>query len=574
MKSIAFNLLVGVLLGAASACTSLRSKNASASICAPATCEVLQESQLNQQHQLGFRQGETYGFAQGYKAGKVAGQKKGFAQGLYKGKLDGQVMAYQYLHQFANPPKFMKGSIEHQNFAQIMERVIQGQFQEKGQLEAIQSPRFQYLLRQRYQQGLNDCFEQTYRANLKLGQHIRPRYNLTDKPYINYEYVVEALQALRGNYAYADPATFSKVLYHVHQEILAYIARLLEENEDLIDDKIGHRLQRAEVFQEYQRLHEALATQYYRQYRQRCQALNVHYQKSFYDHSLYFSVEVFVAIVNAGLCSLVDTILTYVKSNTQYAAVAGFEVLGNICEFITAQVVGKLADKLQKRALVHDFKRNEKYLVRSIAQSLRPIIVSHRTYRKTIPAEGIYCETKKDSSYELKASVALEIKAIASVGIDLSQIHLIVSEADQSITVRIPSTARVLEIVDQSYSLGTGTIENAYVTKVISKQRNYFNRRATSGEERKPAPSIQTKRHTHQAQLPTSKIEQLFRQHQYQLAEVQAQQLPLKEGPGLQKVRNILKKVIEPMLVLPSSCYTVYMEFQGQLRKIHEVSCR
>ena len=570
-----FNLLTVVfLLGVASACTSVRSRNQPPTICAPATCEVLQESQLNQAHQVGYRKGETDGFAQGHKAGRVAGQKEGFAQGLHKGKLDGQVMAYQYLHKFAHPPKFMKGSPEHKAFAQMMERVIREQVKEKAQLEAIQSPRFQYLLRQRYQEGLNDCFAQTYRANLKLGQHIRPRYNLTDKPYINYEYVVKALQAVRGSYAYADPATFNQVLYHVHQEILAYIARLLEENEDLIDDKIGHRLKRSEVFQEYKRLHEALALQYYRQYRQRCQALNVHYQKSFYDHSLYFSVEVFVSIVNAGLCSLVDTILTYVKSNTQYAAVAGFEVLGNICEFVTAQVVGQLADKLKKRALVHDFKRNEQYMVRTIAQSLRPIIVTHRTYRKTIPSEVIYHYTQKNRSYELKASLELEIKAIASVGIDLSQIHLIVNEAEQSITIQIPATARVLEIVDQSYSLATCTIDNTYLSKVISKQRNYFNRRATSGEVRTPPAEVKTQQQTHQAQLPTPKIEQLFRQHRYQLAEIQAQQMPLKEGPGLQKVRNILQKVIEPMLVLPSSCYRVYMEFQGQLRKIHEVSCR
>ncbi len=381
----------------------LAQKQKKVALCGPTTCEVLHESQLNRKYRAGFIKGERYGFSEGYRSGFEAGKADGLAKGQQQGRLDGQMRAYDYLSKLANPP-FLKGSPEHLQFAQMMQKTIEAQFREKGKQEAIDSPEFQKMLRDKYKQGQNDCFQQIYRANVRLGQQINLKLDPTDKPLIDYEYVVTQLKGIRGNYGYAAPAAFSKVLREVHKEILGYIARLLEENEDLIDDNIDHKLNRKEVFQEYDRLHEALSAKYYLQYLKGCRALNIHYQKSFYNHAIYFAVDVFISVVNAGICALADTILTYVKSNTQYAAITGFEVLGNICELITAQVVMEIADKLKKRALYHDFSENHLHMVKSIAQSLQEVVVGHRTFEKEASADLMYQAYQKKDHYQLNST--------------------------------------------------------------------------------------------------------------------------------------------------------------------------
>lgn len=558
--------------------TSPTTKPKKTPLCVPSTCQVLNESQLNQKHREGFAKGEQYGFSEGYQSGFKAGKAQGFTQGHQKGQLAGQLMAYDYINKLFNPP-FLRGGPEHRSFAKMMAKTIRAQFREKGRQDALKSLEFQKMLRDKYKEGQDDCFQQTYRANLRLGQQINPKLNPADKPLIKYEWVVAELKGIRGNYGYASPATFSKVLRHVHKEILGYIARLLEENEDLIDDKIGHKLNRKEVFQEYDRLHEALAAKYYRQYIKGCRALNIHYQKSFYNHAIYFATDLFISIVNAGICALADTILTYVKSNTQYAAITGFETLGNICELITAQVVTTIADKLKKRALYHDFNENRPHMVQSIAQSLKEVVVAHRTYEKEAAESTIYQKTprknndKKDN-YQLDLKATLGIRAVASIGIDVSQIHLIVDEQSQTITVHIPDAPQLLDIVHQGYWVKSASLKNAYKHQTIINQTNYVVSKSGVAPPN-PPPTRTTRTQQLLFTISPKRVEAIFQQNQFEPYELQSQLQPLRTtDSGLAKVRHILKKVIEPMIVLPSSCYTVYMVFKGQLSKVHEVSCR
>lgn len=530
--------------------------------CAPATCEVLNESQLNRKHQEGFVKGERYGFLEGYRLGHKAGRTKGFVEGMDKGQLDGQIMAYDYVNKLFNPP-FLRGSPEHLQFAQMMEKTIHAQVRVQGRRDAFNSQRFKDKLRDKYLEGQNDCFQQTYRANLRLGQQINLKQDPTDLPLIDYEYVVNELKGVRGNYGYAAPATFNKVLYHLHKEILGYIARMLEENEDLIDDKIGNKLNRKEVFQEYDRLHNALATQYYRQYLRSCQRLNLHYKKSFYNHALYFSADILIGIVNAGLCALVDTILTYVKSNTQYAAIAGFETLGNACELISAKVRVDIGDKLKKRALILDFNENRYYMEQALAQSLKNIIVTHRVCQKELAPETIYSHHKQEFNYSLELKTTLGIRAVASVGVEVGKMSLVVDEKTQSITVFIPDTPKVLEIVNQSYWVKEQQINNAYEHRTITYMLPNKNSSL-------PSPRVDSRQH--KAQIAQKTLETIFQDNKFKLSEVQAQQLPL-DYAGIDKIKQIVKKVIEPILVLPSSCFRVYMVFKGQVSKVHEVSC-
>lgn len=157
---------------------------------------------------------------------------------------------------------------------------------------------------------------------------------------------------------------------------------------------------------------------------------------------------------------------------------------------------------------------------------------------------------------------------MASVGIDVSKVYLLVDENTQTITVGIPDAPKLLDIVSQGYWVKQGELKNSYAHQTVVYQT-----KAKKGKQNAPTPQIKTREHTFQ--ISPKRLEATFRQNQFEPQEIQNQLAPLRANePGLDKVRHILKKVIEPMLVLPGSCYTVYMVFKGKVSKVHEVSCR
>ena len=232
----------------------------------------------------------------------------------------------------------------------------------------------------------------------------------------------------------------------------------------------------------------------------------------------------------------------------------------------------EVEDKFKKRALVHDFKANQPYMVKTIAESLKGIIVTQHTFSKVIPSTMIYQTVDKD--YSLTINATMQINALVALGVDIANIYLMVDEASQSITIRVPDTARVLGIGLQSYQITKGNIQNSFGHKTAIRQYKYDKRTKNRGDAKRPVTEFATVIKKREVEMEIQKLDALFQENKFTLPELEAQKTSLNNDAELQKIKNILKKVIEPMIILPSSCYTVYFEFKGQRQKIHEVSCK
>jgi len=471
-----------------------------------------------------FKDGFTAAFDKAHIAGYQAGEKVGIKKGIKKGMGIGADTLLQQIDRVKNNDRrFLALYLDAEKHKETDKM--------EGIRIASRAAGYEECQDEYYGLGFNDgyasAFDSTYNIWLKKG-HIslrnpEPKIELV----INYDKVANLLSKIETSNA-VDYIYFNQALKEVHIEILTYIMVLVEFT----------REEEQEILEFYERMHPDLSSLYYRKYVSHCQSKNRNFDKSFYDYRYHTSVNAFLQIVNSGICSVADRVVTFAKNNTQHSAVEGFESMGHICEAIIEKIVVPMEDLFLKNAVRLDYNATLPQINQITTQIITSEVAETRRHCKKIK------ETFSPGG-GASVDIEMEIITIIEVGYDVNSLEVEVDHNQQRFTVNLTQAPRFIRTVYQDYKVLC--IKNRVSCNPITNYTKF-----TITEE---------------------KLQSIFETNRDNPRELDIAHKFLKKQTS-NKLVPMLTKILEPCVVLPYSCYSAKMKFGRSSSELIAIKCK
>jgi len=474
----------------------------------------------------GYTRGQDLGYEKGYSNGYIAGDQDGYQRGL----IEGRRMAENAL---LDSLKAAQASDD------LRLRLINGMYSNKDTLdkfEGIREAGFVAGLHagrkeayiQAYRTGFEDAFDSLYPINLRRGQGVK--YQIYDPNKMNlsipYERIARFMAKELQKESYLNKKAFDQLLKEVHIGFINMVSQMVE-----LDGQ-----EDADMFLRYEEMHTALSELYYETYLQKLILKNRDLDKNFYDYRYHLSCVEFVYVVRTGICSLMDVLITYAKNNSQSATLDGFEVMGHICELLHREPIQEFEDGLLKSALVFDYDAN----VDRLTTSLRNLLAKQTVeiLPRVIDSKSVYLDEP-----DFGVDIERDIIQVLAIGFDTTQVLVAVDHNEQKFYIKLSDRPVVLR---QLFELGIPTYIRAETLCPASSPSATKSLKLDSSQWAKEDYTVLTK--SHQA-IPSITIG---------------------------AVRNLVpffKKFMESAIALPTSCYNVYLDFDGQAISLLETNC-
>lgn len=486
-----------------------------------------QTASMTSQYNKGYKDGLVEGKVLGEKKGYIDGYKIGRSEGLYTGKLLGADSILQVMKE-VNWDKYAILITMNNNCYQPYVDAY-----EDARLTGFEKGLYQGEA-DAYERGYKDGHEESFRIvnsiNLAKGETVNYPSEKNSHLAIDYEKVAQLLNQIGSSENYVNLAQFSSALREIHLEVIGYLSRRL--NSELSP------VEQSEAFQRYEEIHERLALSYYNRYISLCNTRNRNYnQRSFFDYRHHSSADIFLDVVGLGLSGVLDAVYTYAKSNPQFCATSGFEVMGHISELVIDEILLPVYDLLIKQAIRLDYEEKIPVLQASAQNIISPMVAHYRTHTKTV--------TEKIEKGDDFSEVKMEIVTIVALGFS-QDLELNVSHPQQRFTMNMSNIPRYLYTVSQDY-------------KVLSVETHTKIPYPGGKECFKVSPS------------DLKKIFEANKDDPETLS-ICTKPLSMKE---LEAVIPMFIKVLEPAISLPAGCYHAKVNFDGHLPKeIVSANCR
>lgn len=474
----------------------------------------------------GYDKGWCHGFDTGYTNGYAAGDNAGYRRGVMEGK---RLAEYELLDSLK--------TVQAADDLRLL--LIERMFSNKDSLDKLEGMReagytaglhdgkkLAYV--EAYQRGFNDAFDSLYPINLLRGQAIK--YQVYDPQKMNltipYERIARFIARELQQESYLNRVAFAQLLKEVHTRFISMVSQLVE-----LDGQEG-----ADMFLRYEEMHEALSDLYYRNYLQKIRLKHRDLDKNFYDYRYHLSSSEFVHVVKTGICSLMDVLITYAKNNSQSATIYGFEVMGHICEILHREPLQEFEDGLLKSALVFDYDIN----VKKLTQTLRNIL-SNQTVEilsRIVNNSSVYLDIP-----DFGVDIERELVQVFAVGFDTSEVSVAVDHNEQKFLIQLSERPVILK---ELFEYGIPTYIRAETLCYAS-------------------PVSTTK---------TLKVDK----HQWETLANGTLAGPPETIPSItveavEELVPFFRKFMEPAVTLPTSCYNVYLEFEGREISLLETDC-
>ena len=312
---------------------------------------------------------------------------------------------------------------------------------------------------------------------------------------------------------------------------------------------------------EYDKIHDDLTTIYYKYFMRIIESENIDMQKNgFYSFKLYHNVNAFVEVVNAGACSVVDLIFTYVKKNALYSSVKGLDNLGegHICQILMEEVLRKFRVHTERIALGYDYETVKPEIEISLRQSLVNSVVESRTIAYPKPIVEKF--KAKDGS---DVTVTMELYAFVGLGLQQQAITLghTLSPSSSNLVVQISDEAYLLpQFIHVGYKVVSTEVTMEYKTQVNKTTNQY----SIWSLPKEGISTSSTKVVTAQKTVSVDEYEKIFQAHKHLLSydniAVLLKNTRLNKS-CVQIFRGTVLKVLEPAMSLPTCRYKALLNF-------------
>ena len=524
--------------------------------CGP-TCVVLRstDARLESAYDRGKIEGERIGEEKGYLKGREDGEKAGLASGIDKGKVLGmKAKEEQLYHRYKD------------DYASMQKEAVIALTNEMNSFKAghaklallikdstLSSPTVLNALKEAFRTGYQWCYDSIHHVSVRKGQFVTP-VETDYEIQLDYDEIAQSLHSMRGSEnAYYDSYEFSKQVASVHTQVMNYLSERLS-------------LERTEVDRmksEYQLIHDYVSEIYYRRYKAITDKIYQHQQKPFYDYTYYRSVDVFIDVINSGLCSVMDVVLTFAKSNSQYANVVGLEGMGHLCQILQEEVMTNMEERLIRNSLIYDYDEHGPLLRQHTITINKPIRVDKYIQEKEI-TRNIYLDDGAS------ASIDMTIHSMVDLGMDLSDALVEVQHNCQRIIIHLPAEPYKIDMAHQWYS-----IKDMDVTFKYEKKLEIYKDYAVVDEGAIPFPNPSSETvpvwAEHNLDIPGDELSYIFDSNKPSIDQIV--NIPPLEESVLGVVKPILRKIYEQPVALEASCYNVYIYFRGKMHPLIEFDC-
>lgn len=480
-------------------------------------CESDMTSHYNEGYNAGFEAGRARGYETGFEEGKDAGYRQGYVSGYDLGFVAGKDSVQRIIDEIKSglwDSYLLVNAHKVGGLAQALEQAREESFL-KGQYFGSKDG---YQLG--YKNGYYRAFDSIYTLRLMNGQALD--WPFKEVPLtINYREIAEILHQIKAQDIYLEQAVFGKAVFAVQSELIFYLVRRLNLSSDE-ERELGTR---------YLEMHDELTAAYYSKYVERCKSFIRDYDKVFYDYRYYYSSDIFLDIIEAGLCAVSDALITYCKSSSTYGSIQGLRLMGSTCDLILAEVLVPLRDYTMKYAIMLDYDHNLALLQKQISSNiLEDLVVETRTHSKIIQQDLTL-------GGGINALVNIEITTVISIGFRPENFQITVDHNQQKINFSLNPAPEIKKVVQQDFQVRDVALSSSSNTGLwniaLAEEHlmNIFN-------QHKDDPSILA--------IATDPID--FK----------------KVDPVLQ---TILIKAAEPALALPHSCYNLTLSYGMEREK-------
>lgn len=474
----------------------------------------------------GFNRGWDLGYDKGYSNGYLAGDHDGYLRGLVEGRRIAENTLLDSLKSVRAADDLRLALIERMYANKDTLDKFEG-IREAGYVAGLHTGRREAYV-EAYRKGFDDAFDSLYPINLRRGQGIK--YRIFDPNKMNlsipYERIARFIAKELQQESFLNQKAFGQLLKEVHTNFISLVSQMVE-----LDGQ-----ESADMFLRYEEIHTALSELYYETYLQKILLKNRDLDKNFYDYRYHLSCAEFVDVARTGICSLMDVLITFAKSNSQSATMNGFEVMGHICELLHREPIQEFEDGLLKSALVFDYDAN----VERLTSSLRSLLSKQTVdiLSRVVDSKSIYLD-KPDFGVDIERDVI----QVLAVGFDTTQVLVTVDHNEQKFYIKLSQKPVVLR---KLFELGIPTYIRAETLCQASM------------------PSV-TK------SLKLDKSQWAREDNAVRFANPQT--LPPITIGAVTNLVPFFRKFMEPAVSLPTSCYNVYLDFEGQAINLLETSC-
>jgi len=488
-------------------------------------CDSKIESATNTGYQEGVNQGKAIGNEEGrllgYKDGFGAGRREGFRAGHAVGA-DSVISVLEKL----KDPKFDPAVILYYKGVlgdiATMKHNIEQDALARGK-ELGERPAYA----KGYKDGYNRAFDSLFDARIQHGKMVKYP-EISTRVAVNFKMVATLLHQINGKDKYVEASDFSAALWEIHSEILKGLTIVLETTPE----------ETMEVMDRYQKIHQSLSDEYYRQYRNRCQSEIRDYSKNFYDYRYYHSVDAFFDIVESGLCPIADMAFTYAKNSHSYCTSQGFKVMGNICEILIGKVMLPVRDYTLKYGIMRDFEQNLPAMTNAVKKMLDSTVADIRTNSKVV-------KTQIALGSGVTATVTMEIVTQLALGFKSETFHYETIHDKQEMEAHISAEPNVIRVLKQDY-------------KVLNVEYNIVCNTP-------PCASTIT--------LSTENLQAIFNRYKEDPFSMPESKHVIEKNVG-QLLVPVIIKVAEPALALPHSCYNLVLYYgKNKPQELVQIEC-
>ena len=496
-----------------------------------------QKLSYNEAFRIGFHQHKDSAFIKGHKLGIKDGEHKTVVEAI--SIIKGQNTNKLGFDAFIQGQGFIWGSYKIQKSINGKKSIIEQ--------KALESYRLGQLV----------CQDSS--LYLMKGQSIQIDTTHIYKPKINYDTLV---QKLVNAYPNIQISVFDEVIWSIHSELLSYLSQKLLLN----DKEIG------ELEARYNSLHNKLTKQYYNLYYENYIKESENYPSIFYDYQYFRVIDVFTKIVVSNLCPLTDVLLTFVKSNSQYAALTRFNTFRNICELLLNDLLPGIESNLRKVSLYYEYNKNISSIESSSKEILSRLILGHKKDYKKVQKK-IKGEQYRGKNYE--ATVIMKIETVYDLQLDMKDFWVDVDHINNSFTINLSHSAKVFNIIHQSYQVKKIINRFDYETQKKKSVYNFSPRHIfrelifeRKGKKKRRDPTYGTMI----ASLDKKDFEGIFNQFKPTSNELAAKYPELSPN-DIDILKLVIKKIIEPTLNLPIGCYRAFLRFKNRKYKLYKSKC-
>ena len=506
----------------------------------------------------GFKEGKEKGLKDGYQKGYAEAKALYYEQGVHDGYLEAIEAAK------AKKIDMMPDKIAQAYFDKYGERCGAG-----GALSTLLCIEQKVLSHHKrkmdtlpyfqngFNKGFNVAFDSIFSPLAIMDRQIVSiNESDIDKLFIDYDssVVLKVKDIALSNSPQSNPQNldiFRSALYEVHKNMLRYVANRVNLGPSETE----------EMYKEYDKIHLKLSSTYYQYFLRIIESENINLPNTgFYNFKLYHNINAFMEVVNAGACSMVDLIFTYVKKNPLYASVYGLDNMGNghICQILIEEVLKKFRINTERIALGYDYQIVRPEIEVSLRQTLFNSVIETRIVEYPKPFKA---KVKANDGSE----VVITMQLYAFVGLGLQQETILLSHTlSNNSSNLIVNISDVPYLLPQFFHVGYKILNTDVTIEYATEINKTTNRYSIWNLPSEGISASETKTVISKKTVSIDEFEKVFQAHKeeasYENVSAHLKKSVLSQSSVVQ-FRSIVLKVIEPALSLPNSRYKAYLNF-------------